>query len=100
MRKASRRLTLAPGAALGRKSGSTPSGETRRNADRNMAGVAGGDCSERTLTQQGNRSPLFTHSAPVGNRIVGRFWALETENGDDEDEISNPTTEEFIAAAS
>jgi hypothetical protein len=31
---------------------------------------------------------------------VGRFWALETENGDDEDEISNPTTEEFIAAAS
>jgi hypothetical protein len=60
---------------------------------------AGDDRNERTPIQQGNHFPFFTHSAPIGNRIVGRFWAHENDNGE-EDEISTPTTEDLIAAAS
>jgi hypothetical protein len=51
MTKASRRLTLAPGTAIGGNNGSTAN-------------------SEITPVLQGNCPPLFTNSTPTGSRLV------------------------------
>jgi hypothetical protein len=70
MTKASRRLTLAPGTAIGGNNGLTANSDLKRDAERNMAGVTGDDYNEITPVLQGNCPPLFTNSAPIGSRLV------------------------------
>jgi hypothetical protein len=98
--KASHRLTIAPSAALGRNSGSTTSGGPKRDAHRNTTGVIGDECSETTPGIQGNIPTFFTNSPPIGIRLVGRFWSLESEDGDDDEKLSTLIREELIAATS
>jgi hypothetical protein len=49
----------------------SPSSEAKAGDPAPIASVGRGD-NESTLIHQGNRFPSLPHSAPIGNRILGR----------------------------
>jgi hypothetical protein len=73
----------------------TPDGDPTTQTDNDGAG---GDSSEQTPIQPGNRIPLLTRSAPVGDRILEKFWAHENDTSPASSDLRCPFAHKIINA--